>query len=198
MWSESAEFVATGFSGTPIGATVGRKVSIDSLQDFVEAATTFWLDTGIHQQVQAFRRGLHDVLGARGGALWLFTPLELRELLCGEESVAWSSKELYDHMHCGGGFDQDDDVMVWFRDELLEMSRTLRSTFLDFATSCPRLPPGGLASLRLTVLPGMGRYPRSRACAKQLYLPRYKSRQELHELVTEALMACEGHHEVNQ
>eukprot|EP00435_Cladocopium_sp_Y103_P047745 s3655_g14.t1 len=119
--------------------------------------------------------------------------------------------------------------MIWLRDELLEMSQGLRARFLDFATSCPRLPPGGLASLKLTASPGAGRFPRSRACANQLYLPKYETReegptagwggchpkcgtecksegygnvdefglQELHEKLTEALLACEGHHDAD-
>jgi len=199
-WASNAEFVATGFSGPSLpsgGSSCVRDVTLDSLDDFVEAAASFWLDTGVREQVRSLRRGLHDVLGSRTGALWLFSPLELRELFCGEESVSWTSQDLYDHLHAAGGFSRDDDVMVWLRDELLEMSQGLRARFLDFATSCPRLPPGGLASLKLTASPGAGRFPRSRACANQLYLPKYETREELHEKLTEALLACEGHHDAD-
>jgi len=213
-WASNAEFVATGFSGPPLpdstaassstsaaseaaSSHASRSVNLDSLGDFVEAAASFWLDVGIHEQVKALRRGLHDVLGPRAGALWLFSPAELRELFCGEESVSWTSQDLYDNLHCAGGLSRDDEVMVWLRDELLEMSQALRARFLDFATSCPRLPPGGLASLRLTASPGGGRYPRSRACANQLYLPKYESREELHDMLVEALLACEGHHDAD-
>jgi len=201
-WASNAEFVATGFSGPSLPSAGGssaivRDVTLDSLDDFVEAAASFWLDTGVREQVRSLRRGLHDVLGSRTGALWLFSPLELRELFCGEESVSWTSQDLYDHLHAAGGFSRDDDVMVWLRDELLEMSQGLRARFLDFATSCPRLPPGGLASLKLTASPGAGRFPRSRACANQLYLPKYETREELHEKLTEALLACEGHHDAD-
>ncbi|CAJ1404474.1 unnamed protein product [Effrenium voratum] len=205
-WATSAEFVATGFGGPalPGGRSATstssglRQVTLDSLEDFVEAATSFWLDTGVRQQVQALRKGVCDVLGrSRAGALWLFTPLELRELLCGAEDVTWTSQDLYEHLHVAGGLAREDEVMVWLRDELLEMSQGLRARFLDFATSCPRLPPGGLASLKLTASPCAGRFPRSRACANQLYLPKYETREELHEKLTEALLACEGHHELD-
>lgn len=200
-WASNAEFLATGFSGpslpTPESKDQARHVSLESLDDFVDAACSFWLDVGVREQVRSLRRGLHDVLGPRTGALWLFSPLELRELFCGVESVSWTSQDLYDHLHPAGGLTRDDDVMAWLRDELLEMSQALRARFLDFATSCPRLPPGGLASLKLTASPGAGRFPRSRACANQLYLPKYESRQELHEKLTEALLACEGHHDAD-
>ncbi|CAE8672651.1 unnamed protein product, partial [Polarella glacialis] len=211
-WAANAEFVATGFSGPPLpsssstspagkAASAARKprpVTLESLDEFVEDAAAFWLETGVREQIRALRRGIHDVLGQRAGALWLFSPLELRELFCGEESVSWTTQDLYDHLHCAGGLSQDDETMVWLRDELLEMSQAFRARFLDFATSCPRLPPGGLASLRLSVLPlGSGRYPRSRACANQLSVPKYESREEMHEMLTEALLASEGHHDAD-
>jgi len=202
-WASNAEFLATGFSGPSLPTRSeskeekARHVSLESLDDFVDAACSFWLDVGVREQVRSLRRGLHDVLGPRTGALWLFSPLELRELFCGVDSVSWTSQDLYDHLHPAGGLTRDDDVMAWLRDELLEMSQALRARFLDFATSCPRLPPGGLASLKLTASPGAGRFPRSRACANQLYLPKYESRQELHEKLTEALLACEGHHDAD-
>lgn len=37
--------------------------------------------------------------------------------------VASKVEDLYDHLHAAGGFSRDDDVMVWLRDELLEMSQ---------------------------------------------------------------------------
>lgn len=37
--------------------------------------------------------------------------------------VAPKVEDLYDHLHAAGGFSRDDDVMVWLRDELLEMSQ---------------------------------------------------------------------------
>ena len=42
------------------------------------------------RQVRSLRRGLHDVLGSRAGALWLFSPLEFGALAseCGVRSCA--------------------------------------------------------------------------------------------------------------
>eukprot|EP00438_Fugacium_kawagutii_P027847 Skav201820 [mRNA] locus=scaffold1071:360201:361737:- [translate_table: standard] len=53
-----------------------RVLEVHSLDDFVEAATSFWLDTGVREQIRSLRRGLHDVLGPCAGALWLFSPDE--------------------------------------------------------------------------------------------------------------------------
>jgi hypothetical protein len=46
------------------------------------------------------------------------------------------------------------------------MTHCLRR-FLDFVTACPRLPPGGLASLGIEIAPeNRSRYPRTRTCSK--------------------------------
>ena len=39
------------------------------------------------------------------------------------------------------------------------------------------------------------RYPRSRACANQLYLPNVESREALHEVLFDAMQGSIGHHE---
>ena len=69
------------------------------------------------------------------------------------------------------------------------MDNVSRSVFLDFVTSCPRLPPGtyflkkkfkviyfsgGVKHLSIDVFSDPhGGYPRSRACVNHLYLPKY-------------------------
>merc|ERR1719499_1769628 len=81
---------------------------------------------------------------------------------------------------------------------LLEMDQGERSRFLDFVSSCPRLPPGGIAKFHVDVFPDATTkqgYPRSKACANQLYLPPYGSREELQERLHEAMHSSAGHHE---
>merc|ERR1712032_609786 len=103
-----------------------------------------------------------------------------------------------EHLHCGGGYTATSDQMNWLRMEMLAMAPPLRAKFLEFVTSCPRLPPGGLRELRLSIhldpAEGAG-LPRSRACAHRLYLPRYASREELARQLHEAILSSGGHHE---
>jgi len=78
------------------------------------------------------------------------------------------------------------------------MPQPLRAKLLEFVTSCPRLPPGGLRELRLSVHPDPAEgasLPRSRACAHRLFLPRYVSREELSRNLQEAILSSAGHHE---
>eukprot|EP00929_Paragymnodinium_shiwhaense_P083958 TRINITY_DN44870_c0_g1_i1.p1 TRINITY_DN44870_c0_g1~~TRINITY_DN44870_c0_g1_i1.p1 ORF type:complete len:2579 (-),score=467.18 TRINITY_DN44870_c0_g1_i1:117-7853(-) len=199
-YASSAAFVETGVSGHPLcPGGENRSVDVGNVAEFVQLATNFWLVTGVQRQMAAFRRGLYDVLGNGAVALWAFSPAELRRLFCGEDEVVWTEKELAEHLDCGGGYSSESETVRWLREELLDMAQPYRAKFLEFVTSCPRLPPGGLKELQLSVHPdpagGRG-LPRSRACAHRLFLPRYASREELARQLNEAILSSGGHHEL--
>lgn len=87
-------------------------------------------------------------------------------------------------MNLVGGEDDDQapnfKMRRWLIDCLLDMGPKERQIFIEFCTSCPRLPVGGLKALGLKVLPEQpGRIlPRSRACANTLFLPDYPTKAE--------------------
>lgn len=198
-YAESAVFVETGSSGAPLcSGGENRQVDISNVEEFVDLAVAFWLGSGVERQMIAFRRGIYDVLGSGAVVLWAFSALELRRLFCGEDEVVWTAKELDEHIQCGGGYNSASEQIRWLCEEMLAMPQPLRAKFLEFVTSCPRLPPGGLRELRLSVHPdpaeGTG-LPRSRACVHRLFLPRYVSREELARQLHEAIVSSGGHHE---
>lgn len=191
-------FVETGFNGPclcPNGENIS--VSIDNVQDFVEQATRFWFDTGIAAQIEAFKAGLNDVFPI--GCLLSFSREELREMFCGEDKIEWDEQALLNHIHPTGGLHAESPTYKNLIAVLLEMNNAERARFLDFVTSCPRLPPGGIAKFHMDVfpeaMPSKQAYPRSRACANQLYLPQYNTKEELYEKLHEAMHSSAGHHE---
>jgi len=198
-YASAAAFVETGVSGVELcedGAN--RIVTVENVEEFVQLAASFWLHSGVQRQLVAFRRGLYDVLGNGAIALWAFSAAELRRLFCGEDEVVWTEKELKEHLQCGGGFSQDSLQIRWLLEDLVDMPQPKRAKFLEFVTSCPRLPPGGLKELQMSVHPDMDKVaglPRSRACAHRLFLPKYASREELVRQVNEAILSSGGHHE---
>jgi E3 ubiquitin-protein ligase HECTD1 len=193
------QLVLGGVSGVELcedGAN--RIVTVENVEEFVQLAASFWLHSGVQRQLVAFRRGLYDVLGNGAIALWAFSAAELRRLFCGEDEVVWTEKELKEHLQCGGGFSQDSLQIRWLLEDLVDMPQPKRAKFLEFVTSCPRLPPGGLKELQMSVHPDMDKVaglPRSRACAHRLFLPKYASREELVRQVNEAILSSGGHHE---
>jgi len=190
-------FVETGLSGPALCAD-GENVpiTIDNVCDFVEKASQFWFDTGVKPQIEAFRAGLNDVFPFE--CLVTFSRSELREMFCGEDRIEWDEQQLLNHLHPVGGLTDKSPTYKFLVAELLEMAQAERARFLDFVSSCPRLPPGGIAKFHVDVFPDSASkqgYPRSRACANQLYLPPYGTKEELHEKLHEAMHSSAGHHE---
>jgi len=193
-------FVETGLSGAalcPDGENVA--VTVDNVGEFVELASRFWFDTGVTAQIEAFRAGLNDVFPFE--CLVAFSRTELREMFCGEDRIEWDEAALLSHLHPVGGLSDKSPTYKFLVAELLEMPQAERARFLDFVSSCPRLPPGGIAKFHVDVFPdtaskqGNLGYPRSRACANQLYLPPYATKEELHEKLHEAMHSSAGNHE---
>jgi E3 ubiquitin-protein ligase TRIP12 len=192
-----ASFVETGLSGTALN-TEGENmaVTVSNVCEFVDQAQQFWFGSGVCVQVEALRTGLNDVFPF--DCLLAFSPAELRNMFCGEDRIEWDEAALTSHLHPVGGLKQDSPVYRWLVAVLLDMDQATRSRFLDFVSSCPRLPPGGIANFHLDVYPdptSKQGFPRSRACANQLYLPPYSSREELGERLHEAVHSSSGHHE---
>ena len=123
-------------------------LTVETVEESVLLASSFWLRDGVEPQVVAFRKGLYDVLGHGVVLLWAFAPAELQRISCGEAKVIWSDKELMDHIQVGGGYNPEDEQIVWLREELGSMQQQQRSRFLEFVASTPRLPPGGLKEKR--------------------------------------------------
>ncbi|CAE8627380.1 unnamed protein product, partial [Polarella glacialis] len=151
----------------------------------------------VDAQIQSFRAGVNDVLPVQ--SLVSFSRSELREMFCGEDRIDWDEQALLNHMHPTGGLTERSSTYKFLVAVLLELDQAERSRFLDFVSSCPRLPPGGMAKFHVDVFPDTGAtrhgFPRSRACANQLYLPPYASKDELQEKLYEAMHCSAGNHE---
>lgn len=192
-----ASYLETGLSGAPL-CPDGESMPVTSecVADFVEQASRFWFETGISAQAEAFRSGLGEVLPVE--SLAAFRPSELRRMFCGEDRVEWDERALLTHLRPSGGLTLGSPLYSHLVAILVEMDQADRARFLDFVSSCPRLPPGGIANFHLDVFPDHGPrkgFPRSRACANQLYLPPYASKEELQERLHEAMHSSAGHHE---
>jgi len=191
-------FLETGLSGAPLCAGgEGLSVTVENVGNFVEQASRFWFETGVSEQVVAFRRGLGEFLPV--SSLASFRPSELRRMFCGEDRIDWEESSLFSHLRPAGGLTDRSPLFGYLVAVMVEMDQDNRARFLDFVSSCPRLPPGGLANFRLDVFPDSGSssrsLPRSRACANQLYLPPYTSQEELRAKLYEAMHGSAGHHE---
>lgn len=190
-----AYFLETGFGGAELCEDGENKsVTPDNVAEFVRLGAKFWFQTGIERQMAAFKQGISSIFPLQ--QLMSFSASELRDMFCGEETIEWDEKSLLARVYPMGELKADSPTYQFLIKVMLDMDNQERSKFLDFVTSCPRLPPGGMSKFRMDVhLEKQGRYPRSRACANQLFLPVFESKEHLHEMLTESMMSSTGHHE---
>ena len=122
-----------------------------------------------------------------------FTLAELRATLCGTGSIEWTEAELSRHILPAGGYTKHSKVYQLLIDELQAMAHAERRAFLNFVTACPHLPPVGLASLEIEVLPqhNGAKLPTAQTCGNKLYLPEYTDAASLREGLGEAFANAE-------
>ncbi|CAE7532383.1 Ufd4, partial [Symbiodinium pilosum] len=138
-------FLETGLSGAPLcPGGADRAITVENVQEFVELAHAYWCDDGVRGQLTAFREGLDEVIPVE--CFSAFSALELRDMICGEDSVEWGEQELLDHLRPSGGLTEQSPSYQHLVAVLLDMDQVNRSRFLDFVSSCPRFPPGGTAA----------------------------------------------------
>ncbi|RVE51965.1 hypothetical protein evm_003431 [Chilo suppressalis] len=196
---EGATFEELSLTMTHIAAHTDPSVSVQPLCDsgehievgahnsraYAEASARWAVREGVRRQTAAFRRGFRAVFPPR--RLRAFCPAELRLLLCGERGPAWTRDTLLQYTEPKLGYTRDSPGFLRLVDVLVEMSVRERKAFLQFATGCSSLPPGGLANLhpRLTVVrkvdAGDGSYPSVNTCVHYLKLPEYSCKEVLRE-----------------
>ncbi|CAH0714365.1 unnamed protein product, partial [Brenthis ino] len=161
------------------------EVNATNARTYAESSARWMVSAGVARQAAAFRRGFAAVFPPR--RLRAFSPAELRLLLCGERGPAWTREHLLQYTEPKLGYTRDSPGFLRLVDVLVEMSWRERKAFLQFATGCSSLPPGGLANLhpRLTVVrkvdAGDGSYPSVNTCVHYLKLPEYSCKEVLRE-----------------
>ncbi|XP_047019047.1 E3 ubiquitin-protein ligase Ufd4 isoform X4 [Helicoverpa zea] len=196
---EGATFEQLALTMTHVAAHADPAVAVQPLCDngenievgghnaraYAESSARWMVRGGVRRQTAAFRRGFGAVFPPR--RLRAFCAAELRLLLCGERGPVWTRDHLLQYTEPKLGYTRDSPGFLRLVDVLVEMSLRERKAFLQFATGCSSLPPGGLANLhpRLTVVrkvdAGDGSYPSVNTCVHYLKLPEYSCKEVLRE-----------------
>ncbi|XP_011314687.1 E3 ubiquitin-protein ligase HECTD1 isoform X8 [Fopius arisanus] len=165
------------------GGEVG--VTMENAREYAEMTVKYCLDGGIARQLEAFRSGFSKVFPME--KLHAFSPEEIRAMLCGEQNPEWSREDLLNYTEPKLGYTRESPGFQRFVNVLLSLTGAERKAFLQFATGCSALPPGGLCNLhpRLTVVrkvdAGSGGYPSVNTCVHYLKLPEYPTEDILKE-----------------
>lgn len=166
-------------------------VTLDNVEQYVEKCEQFYLNTGISQQMRAFREGFDRVFPL--STLRAYSPEEVQRLLSGEQCPEWSRDDILNYTEPKLGYTRESPGFLRFVDVMEALTAQERKNFLQFATGCSSLPPGGLANLhpRLTIVrkveSGDGSYPSVNTCVHYLKLPEYSSAEILRDRLLTAI-----------
>ncbi|CAI2350375.1 unnamed protein product [Caenorhabditis sp. 36 PRJEB53466] len=166
-------------------------VTVDNVEQYVEKCEQFYLNTGIAHQMRAFREGFDRVFPLR--TLRAYSPEEVQRLLSGEQCPEWTRDDILNYTEPKLGYTRESPGFLRFVDVMEALTAQERKNFLQFATGCSSLPPGGLANLhpRLTIVrkveSGDGSYPSVNTCVHYLKLPEYSSAEILRERLLTAI-----------
>ncbi|XP_043220195.1 E3 ubiquitin-protein ligase HECTD1-like [Amphibalanus amphitrite] len=167
-----------------------QDVTEENVDEYVELMVDFYLRRGVARQLDAFKAGFDRVFAM--ARLRPFSPDEVKLMLCGDQTPAWSREDLLSYTEPKLGYSKDSPGFLRFVSILEKMTGPERKRFLQFATGCSSLPPGGLANLypRLTVVKkvdaGDGSFPSVNTCVHYLKLPDYSSE----EIMRDRLLAA--------
>jgi E3 ubiquitin-protein ligase HECTD1 len=168
------------------------ELTLENAGEYIDLVTDYCMNSGIVRQMDAFRDGFNVVFPME--RLLMFTAEELCLILCGERVPTWTRDELLLYTEPKYGYNRESRGYQLFLDVLSDMDAAGRKAFLQFATGCSSLPPGGLANLhpRLTVVrkdrEHPGTLPSVNTCVHYLKLPEYDSADELKEKLMAATL----------
>ncbi|XP_020287405.1 E3 ubiquitin-protein ligase HECTD1 isoform X2 [Pseudomyrmex gracilis] len=160
-------------------------VTAENAREYTSLTINYCLNQGIHRQLEAFKSGFSKVFPME--KLHVFSPEEMRAMLCGEQNPQWTREDLLSYTEPKLGYTKESPGFQRFVNVLLSLTGPERKAFLQFATGCSALPPGGLCNLhpRLTVVrkvdAGSGGYPSVNTCVHYLKLPEYPTEEMLKE-----------------
>lgn len=166
-------------------------VTSENLREYVNlVCSTYLYHPRVQGAISAIRQGLGEVVNL--SVLSCFSPIELQELLCGGDSeTTWdfSVETLKAHVVGRQGYSSDSRAMQWLFSILSEFTGAQQRGFVRFVTGSPRLPVGGLKSLKppLSIIrvqcvfssesSASCTLPSAMTCSSYLKLPDYPSKE---------------------
>ncbi|KRT81256.1 hypothetical protein AMK59_5638 [Oryctes borbonicus] len=140
---------------------------------YLDALGQFRLATSIKEELDAFLKGLNELIP--DNLLSIFDENELELLLCG--TGQYSIADFKAHHVVNGNSAEFRRIVGWFWTAISNFTQEEMARLLQFTTGCSQLPPGGFKELsprfQITAAPTFGNLPTAHTCFNQLCLPDY-------------------------
>lgn len=179
----------------PEGSSI--PVTKENRQDYVRKIMSYYLDSSVRRQFEAFKQGFFMVAG--GNALSLFRPEEIELLVRGSPEPidvdALRSVTKYQHWSTTTHEADQDPVVRWFWDFFKKLGHDDQRRLLTFVTGSDRIPATGITNMpfRITRLGGDSeRLPTAHTCFNQLCLYAYSSREKFNRKLLLAMRESQG------
>jgi len=175
----------------------GRNVPVtnDTKYEYIQLISEHKMTNAVRQQIDAFLRGLHEIVPPE--LLCLFDDKELELLISGLPDIDIEDLRANTEYH---RYTPQSQQVQWFWKVLGEFSQEQRAWFLQFATGTSRVPVEGFQGLlgmrgpqRFSIHRAYGadRLPSAHTCFNQLDLPEYPSEEVLRQKLLQAVR--DGH-----
>lgn len=173
--------------------TDGSKKSVtkENRKEFAEAYVDYIFNKSVEEVFQAFSAGFVRVCGGR--ALELFHPRELQAMVIGNDQ--YDFLELEKNTTYKDEYHRYHTTIKFFWEVFLDLSLEEKKKFLLFLTGSDRIPITGMGSVKLIIQPTKGGeeyLPVAHTCFNILDLPKYNSKEKLHEKLVLAINQTEG------
>ncbi|VEN39898.1 unnamed protein product [Callosobruchus maculatus] len=143
---------------------------------YLDALAQYKLATSIKEEMEAFLKGLNELIP--DNLLSIFDENELEAfqlLLCG--TGQYNLADFRAHHVVNGNSAEFRRVVGWFWAAVGNFTQEEMARLLQFTTGCSQLPPGGFRELtprfQITAAPTFGNLPTAHTCFNQLCLPDY-------------------------
>jgi len=170
-------------------------VTNDNKHEYIQLMSEHKMTNSVRAQIDAFLKGLHEIVPAE--LLSLFDDKELELLISGLPDIDIEDLKANTEYH---NYTPQSVQVQWFWKVLSEFSQEQRAWFLQFATGTSRVPVEGFRGLvgmrgpqKFSIHRAFGgdRLPSAHTCFNQLDLPDYPSEEVLRDKLMQAV--SEGH-----
>jgi len=175
----------------------GRNLPVtnENKHEYIQLMAEHKMTNSVRQQIDAFLKGLHEIVPP--DMLSLFDDKELELLISGLPDIDVEDLKANTEYH---NYTPQSEQVQWFWKVLNEFTQEQRAWFLQFATGTTRVPVEGFKGLIGMRGPqkfsihrayGADRLPSAHTCFNQLDLPDYPSEDVLRDKLLQAVR--EGH-----
>ncbi|XP_028832428.1 putative E3 ubiquitin-protein ligase HERC3 isoform X2 [Denticeps clupeoides] len=171
----------------------GENLTVDKAnrEEFAIAYLRYVFSDSVQEVYSAFSSGFLKVCG--GKILQLFQPSELMAMVVGNNNYNW--EEMEKNAVYKGEYSASHPTVRMFWEVFHEFPLEKKKQFLLFLTGSDRIPIHGMASLRIVIQSTSAEehyLPVAHTCYNLLDMPRYQTKETLHQRLTQAVEQYEG------